>query len=115
MLIRGAGGIVGETDDFNDECMPELLERLRNLGRRFERRSLEILIVRNNLFTEELAELSAGLVWLRWMDFPHTVLQPWLSLNKLRILELRYAWNLNEVWSETADVSIFLFFMVPYK
>ena len=105
MLSRGVRGIVAEGDDFSKE----LLERVRNSGRRFERRRLEILSVKGNLFTEELAELSAGLVWLRWFAFPHRVLPPWLSLNKLRILDLSPVGDLEEVWSETAKVSIFLF------
>ncbi|GLJ16673.1 hypothetical protein SUGI_0286270 [Cryptomeria japonica] len=39
----------------------------------------------------------------RWANFPHTTLPPWISLKKLRVLELSEASKLEESWSETAD------------
>ncbi|GLJ19158.1 hypothetical protein SUGI_0344080 [Cryptomeria japonica] len=98
MLCRGIRGIRAETDEFYEECM----ELVRVSGTRFKRR-LEIMIVKNNYFTEELAALSAGPVWLRWVNFPQTALQPWLSLKKLRILELHDADKLEQLWNETTD------------
>ncbi|XP_057813476.1 disease resistance protein RUN1 isoform X2 [Cryptomeria japonica] len=99
--IRGIRGIQAETDEFYEECM-ELVELVRGSGKRFKRQ-LEIVIVKNNYFTEELATLSAGLLWLRWFNFPHTALQSWLPLKKLRVLELHDGDKLEELWSETAD------------
>lgn len=94
-----------ETDEFYEECM----ELVRGSDRRFKR-GLEILAIENNFFTEELSTLAAGIVWLRWINFPDTALQSWISLKKLRFLELRGASKLEQLWMETADVSIFLFF-----
>ncbi|GLJ23046.1 hypothetical protein SUGI_0434910 [Cryptomeria japonica] len=100
-LIRGIRGIRAETGEFYEECM-ELVEHVRRSHKRFKRQ-LEIMVVENNYFTEELATLSAGLLWLRWVDFPHTALPPWLPLKKLRVLELHGAAKLEQLWSETAD------------
>ncbi|XP_059063965.1 disease resistance protein RPV1-like isoform X2 [Cryptomeria japonica] len=101
VLNRGIRGIRAETDEFYEECM-NLVEVATGSGKRFKRQ-LEILFVHNNYFTGELATLSAGLVWLRWVNFPHSALQLWLPLKKLRILELENAEKLEELWSETAD------------
>ncbi|XP_059066380.1 disease resistance protein Roq1-like [Cryptomeria japonica] len=62
--------------------------------------SLRLLVVTGNDFTEEFAPLSKGLVWLRWFNFKHTNLPPWLSMKELRILELYGASSLKELWKD---------------
>ncbi|KAH9291514.1 hypothetical protein KI387_043292 [Taxus chinensis] len=51
------------------------------------------LLVKENDFTQEYAELSTDLVWLRWFDIQHRHLPSWLSLEKLRVLEIYKATN----------------------
>ncbi|GLJ11597.1 hypothetical protein SUGI_0172340 [Cryptomeria japonica] len=94
VLIRG---IKAETDEFYEDAM--------NLvrGSNISKRRLEILDVKNNYFTEELATVAEPLIWLRWGNFPHTALPSWIPMKKLRVLELRKASKLEELWSEEAD------------
>ncbi|GLJ16848.1 hypothetical protein SUGI_0290400 [Cryptomeria japonica] len=97
ILIRG---IKAQTDEFYEE----FVEFVRESGKGIKRkRGLKILDVENNNFTEELATLSEGLVSLRWAKFPHRALPSWISLKKLRVLELREASKLEEPWSDTVD------------
>ncbi|XP_057861720.1 disease resistance protein RPV1 [Cryptomeria japonica] len=64
---------------------------------------LQILFVEGNEFTEEFASLSKDLVWLRWEGFCLRNLPSWLTLKNLRVLELRGAEELEELWQDNAD------------
>lgn len=68
--------------------------------------SLRLLVFTGNDFTEEFASLSRGLLWLRWFDFKHTNLPPWLLMIELRVLELYGTSSLNELWKDNEHVSI---------
>ncbi|KAH9289205.1 hypothetical protein KI387_033322, partial [Taxus chinensis] len=58
---------------------------------------LQLLAVRGNDFTQEFAEISTDLVWLRWFEFPRRNLP---SLEKLSVLELYKAEQLEELWED---------------
>ncbi|GLJ16696.1 hypothetical protein SUGI_0286820 [Cryptomeria japonica] len=96
-------GIKAQSDEFYEE----FVELVRESGKEIKgKRSLKILDIENDYLTEELATLSADPFWLRWVNFPHTILPPWISLKKLRALELREASKLEEPWSEIGDVPV---------
>ncbi|GLJ16798.1 hypothetical protein SUGI_0289370 [Cryptomeria japonica] len=97
VLIRG---IKAQTDEFYEDFVELFRESGRGIKRR---RGFKILDVEKNYFTEELGTLSETLAWLRWAKFPHRALPSWISLKKLRVLELLEASKLEEPWSETAD------------
>ncbi|XP_059074491.1 disease resistance protein RUN1 isoform X2 [Cryptomeria japonica] len=87
-----------------EEVHEDFVELVQGSGRRLKRkRGLKIVDVENNYLTEELAPVSEGLVSLRWAKFPHTAIPPWISLKKLRVLELCEASNLEEPWRESAN------------
>ncbi|GLJ33803.1 hypothetical protein SUGI_0679590 [Cryptomeria japonica] len=110
VLVRG---IRAATHDFYEECSShhstpfvECMELVRNSATRFKCLTPSMLVVKQNYFTQDFATLSIGLVWLRWVKFPERSLPPWLSLKKLRVLELPNADFLEELWSETANLPL---------
>ncbi|GLJ33496.1 hypothetical protein SUGI_0673810 [Cryptomeria japonica] len=104
-------GIKAATDDFYEEShygtpFEECMELVRGSTRRFKRLAPSILVVKENYFTEELATISPGLVWLRWIMFSQRALPLWLSLKNLRVLELPDAEHIEELWSDSADLPL---------
>ncbi|XP_059074495.1 disease resistance protein Roq1-like isoform X2 [Cryptomeria japonica] len=87
-----------------EEVYKDFVELVQGPGRRLKRKQgLKILHVENNYLTEELAAQSEGLLSLRWAKFPHTAIPAWISLKKLRVLELCEASNLEEPWRDSAN------------
>ncbi|KAH9288952.1 hypothetical protein KI387_033069, partial [Taxus chinensis] len=108
MLIRG---IKTETSEFYEELrftslshcqaqtpFQECMELVQSYSRDFK-----LLVVRDNYFNEEFATLSRSLIWLRWDCFQQKTLPLWLSLKNLRVLELHWAVNLEQLWGDEAD------------
>ncbi|XP_059064197.1 disease resistance protein RPV1-like [Cryptomeria japonica] len=81
-----------------EECIDLMGSSNIGFNRIRSRILLELLVVAGNHFTSDFAELSRDLVWLRWFDFQHSNLPPWLSLTNLRVLELYGASRLQELW-----------------
>ncbi|KAH9289020.1 hypothetical protein KI387_033137, partial [Taxus chinensis] len=112
VLIRG---IIAQSHEFHEDFtapvsshyqtpFEECMELVRSSSKEFRRcRPLELLVVRNNYFTEEFATLSRGLVWLRWFNLGDTTLPWWLWLKNLRVLELDVAHRLKELWEDNVD------------
>ncbi|GLJ15771.1 hypothetical protein SUGI_0259690 [Cryptomeria japonica] len=63
-------------------------------------RGLSFLVIKGDWVKEKFAELSRDLVWLRWFDFKHAHIPSWLSLAKLRVLELHGALSLGKLWED---------------
>ncbi|GLJ31732.1 hypothetical protein SUGI_0638110 [Cryptomeria japonica] len=63
---------------------------------------LNLFVGSGDFLNQEVCKLSRDLIWLRWKDYNHTNLPPWLSLQNLRVLELNGALNLQELWTDDA-------------
>ncbi|KAH9289187.1 hypothetical protein KI387_033304, partial [Taxus chinensis] len=95
MLLRGIKG-----DSYSQQVLKECSEMMRNSS---PTTGLQLLLVEGNDFTQECAEVCTDLEWLRWSLFPHRNLPSWLSLEKLRVLELYPAKRLEELWEDEAN------------
>ncbi|GLJ44526.1 hypothetical protein SUGI_0934850 [Cryptomeria japonica] len=87
------------TPPFQD-CMKLLVGNTSNTTSSL---GLQLLVVKGNYFSQQFAELSRDLLWLRWFDFQHTRLPSWLSLRNLNVLELHDAGALEDLWEPNGD------------
>ncbi|GLJ33694.1 hypothetical protein SUGI_0677210 [Cryptomeria japonica] len=104
--IRGMINVTG------DNCYSSKGKIIINQGQGFPSLTpaslgLKLFACSGEFLNQEVGELSRELLWLRWNDFNHTNLPPWLSLKNLRVLELNGALNLQELWTDDAHVSYF--------
>ncbi|KAH9288994.1 hypothetical protein KI387_033111 [Taxus chinensis] len=100
----------GDTTDYKySSCGPRFrgFRKLMGISSREPeglRRSvgLDLLVVRGDDFSQEFAQLSEDLIWLRWFECHHRSLPSWLFLRNLRVLELHKPTALEELWEPEA-------------
>ncbi|GLJ34172.1 hypothetical protein SUGI_0686910 [Cryptomeria japonica] len=67
----------------------------------------EILLVKGNELTEEIASLLEDPVWLQWNRIPHRNIPSWFPLSSLSVLHSDSG-NLEELWGDNVDLSLLL-------
>ncbi|KAH9289193.1 hypothetical protein KI387_033310, partial [Taxus chinensis] len=106
MLLRGIKATCTRwwnRDSYSEQALKECSEMMTNSS---PTTGLQLLLVKGNDFTQECAEVCTDLVWLRWLRFPHRNLPSWLSLEKLTVLQLYDAWQLEELWEDEANKQV---------
>ncbi|GLJ48058.1 hypothetical protein SUGI_1014730 [Cryptomeria japonica] len=67
---------------------------------------LKIFVGNGDFINQDQVEISRELVWLQCEEFEHKNLPSWLSLKKLRVLELFNARSLEGLWEREADAPL---------
>ncbi|GLJ48057.1 hypothetical protein SUGI_1014710 [Cryptomeria japonica] len=67
---------------------------------------LKIFVGNGDFINQDQGEISRELVWLQCKDFEHENLPSWLSVKKLRVLELFNAHSLEGLWEREEDAPL---------